>query len=401
MAKIRDSIGLDIGTSGVRAAHISLAKHPATLENFGQVSLPTGLVRDGEILDVDQVSKAISELWRRAGFKKKLVSLGVANQKTVARPIDLPHMSEEELRGALQFQIQEYIPMPIEDAVVDFQVLDEFVTENNERMMRVLLVAAQKDMVNSCVAAVEKAGLTLAAIDFIPLTLVRSLGDSADALARGSGTGEAIIDVGAGVTKIVVHEAGVPRFVRVLSIGGNDLTESVAAALAISLEEAESLKQRLGLPFGPVAPPAPPAPSAGTPGVDPVTGAPAPAGAPSMPQTPGAPAPSVIPGASMQEQNAARILDQRATAFVDEVRGSLDYYLAGAEGRISRVVLCGGGAKLTNLSTRLANSLRLPVETGRPLQKMRVGKTGLTEAQLADAEPLMAAALGAALGAEG
>ena len=405
MASVRDSIGLDIGTSGVRAAHVGLAKHPSTLENFGQVSLPPGVVKDGEIMDVDQVARAISELWKRAGFRKKTVSLGVANQQTVARPIDLPYMAEQELKGALQFQIQDAIPMPIEDAVLDFQILDEFLTENNERMMRVLLVAAQKDMINACVQAVDKAGLSLEAIDFIPIALIRSLGDSNDSLARPAGNGEAIIDVGAGVTKIVVHEAGIPRFVRVLSIGGNTLTEAVAAGLAISFEDAESLKQRVGIPFGPIVePPAAPAGAPAQPSATP--GAPQTPGAPGAPQPPQAAAPAATPatgappGQSLQEHNASRILDQRATAFVEEIRGSLDYYLAGAEGRISRVILVGGGAKLTNLSTRLANSLRLPVEPGRLLQRMRVGKTGLTEAQLADAEPLMGAAVGTAMGAQ-
>jgi len=372
MAKVRDAVGLDIGSSGVRAAHLSFAKHPPALENFGQVFLPPDIVRDGEIVDTTTVGRAIAELWKNAGFKRKSVSLGLANQKVVARPIDLPFMEEQELRGALQFQVQEYIPIPVDDAVLDFQILDEFVTENNERMMRVLLVAAQKDMVHTYVEAIDKAGLSLDSIDFIPLALIRSMGETSDSLSRPAGMGEAIIDVGSGVTTVVVHEAGIPRFARVLSIGGSTLTEALAAGLGVSYEDAESIKQRLGL--------------AATPG-----------------EVSATPDPSQPASAGVGDQPgdvAGRILEQRAIAFLEEIRGSLQYYAAQTDAtHISRIVLTGGGSKLTNLGPRLSSLLRVPVEAGRTLQKLRLGKVRLTESQLVEAEPLMAAAVGIAMGA--
>lgn len=371
MARVKDAVGLDIGSSGVRAAHLSFAKHPPALENFGQVFLPPDVVRDGEIVDTTTVGRALAELWKNAGFKRKSVSLGIANQKVVARPIDLPFMEEEELRGALQFQVQEYIPIPVDDAVLDFQILDEFVTENNERMMRVLLVAAQKDMVHTYVEAIDKAGLSLDSIDFIPLALIRSMGETSDSLSRPAGMGEAIIDVGSGVTTVVVHEAGIPRFARVLSIGGSTLTEALAAGLGVSYEDAESIKQRLGLSANPSD----------------VAGG--------IPDQEGAAAGGDQPG-----DVAGRILEQRATAFLEEIRGSLQYYAAQTDAtHISRIVLTGGGSKLTNLGPRLSNLLRVPVEPGRTLQKLRLGKVRLTEAQLVEAEPLMAAAVGIAMGA--
>lgn len=352
----KEAIGLDIGTSGVRAAHVSLARRPATLEKFGQVPLPPGAVRDGEVQDGGVVAQAISHLWREGRFRSKKVVVGVANQKVIVRPVDLPSMDEQELRGAIQFQVQEYIPLPVEEAILDFQILEEFVTEGGERMMRVLLVAAQKDMINEFVGAVTRAGLDPVAVDLISFALVRSLGEPGGAF-EAPGAGEAIIDIGAGVTNIAVHERGVPRFVRTLLIGGNTLTDALAARLGVSFEDAENIKRRMGL--------------AGTP-----------------------------EEAAAASEAAPRILEERATAFVDEVRGSINYYLAQAEAtRISRVVLSGGGSKLANLPSRLANALRIPVEQGRVLQKVRVGKIGLSEAQLVEAEPLMGAAAGLAMGA--
>ena len=351
---VKRAIGLDIGTSGVRAADVLVAKRPVTLEGFGQVSLPPGAVRDGEIADAGLVADALTQLWKRAGLRNKKVNVGVANQHVVVRAIDLPQMDEDELRGALQFQVQEHIPMPVEDAVLDFQILDEYVTESNERMMKILVVAAQKDMVASIVETVTRAGLDPVGIDVTPLALVRSLGERGGALGETSG-GEAIIDIGSGITNIVVHEGGVTRFVRILLTGGSQLTEALAAGMGVSFEDAEAIKQRVGLS----------------------------AGAAAAPTTEAAP----------------RILEDRAASYVDEIRGTLAYYQSQAEAiRITRVVLTGGGSKLANLEARLANAVRLPVEQGRTLQRVRLGKLGLSEAQLADAEPLMAASVGLALG---
>lgn len=351
----RTAIGLDIGSTGVRAAQVGLGKSPAALDGFGQFALASGAIQDGEIVDTGVVSEAISQLWRHARLKGKKVSVGVANQKVVVRTIDLPYMPEEELRGAIQFQVQEYIPIPVEDAALDFQILGEFVTDNNERMMRVLLVAAQKDMINTLISAVEGAGLDPVGVDVTPLALVRSLGSTGGALGE-SGTGEAIVDVGGGITNVVVHEGGVTRFVRILLTGGNALTDSIASGLGVSFEEAEGMKQRLGI-----------APDAAT--------------------------------ASSATESAAQILEQRAGALIDEIRGTLDYYSAQADAiRVSRVVLTGGGSKLTNLGARLAETTRLTVERGQVMQRMQVGKLGLSDDQMIDAEPLMGAAVGLALG---
>jgi len=362
MARAKDAVGLDIGTSGVRAAHVSFARVPHSLNNFGQVALPPGAVREGEIADPAVVAQALSELWKRGAFKKKTVTLGISNGRVVARPIQFPAMTEPELRNALQFQAQEYIPFPVEDAVVDFQIVDEFVGDNNERVMQIYLVAGHKEMINTFVETIDRAGLKLDSIDFIPMGLIRSLGETADSLERRAGVGEAIMDIGAGVTNVVVHEGGIPRFARVLAVGGNSLTDALAAGMGIPFEEAEAIKQRLGL----------------------------------LP--PGA---SPSPGGAQGDELAVQILENRASAFVDEVRGSIDYFLAQPESiQLSRLVLSGGGSKLANLGPRLSVGLRgLPVERGKALQRISVQKFGLTDEQIGEAEPLMGAAIGVALGA--
>ena len=143
-------MGLDIGTSGVRAAELSARQGSRrTLEHFGQVALPPGAVRDGEVVDVETVAAAISSCGRRRSSRSKKVVLGVANQKVVVRQVDLPWLPLDELRKSLSFQVQDFIPMPVEQAILDFHPLEEFTSDTGARMLRVLLVAAARDMVDA------------------------------------------------------------------------------------------------------------------------------------------------------------------------------------------------------------------------------------------------------------
>src|SRR5438270_2618107 len=120
------AVGLDVGTSAVRAVELVLGREQVTLTRFGQVALAPGVVRNGEVVDPPAVAAAIRRLWREAGFRSRQVILGVGNQRVVARQADLPEMSEEDLRSALQFQAEELIPIPIEEAILDYQILEHF-----------------------------------------------------------------------------------------------------------------------------------------------------------------------------------------------------------------------------------------------------------------------------------
>ena len=145
---VKTAVGLDIGTSSVRAAEMNVGKRPAVLERFGQVALPPGTVRDGEVVDPDTVARAIKQLWATAKFSTKKVVLGVSNQKVIVCQVDLPWLPAEELKKSLAFQVQDFIPIPVDQAILDFHPLEEFTNEQGGRMLRVLLVAASRDMVS-------------------------------------------------------------------------------------------------------------------------------------------------------------------------------------------------------------------------------------------------------------
>ncbi len=345
----RSAIGLDIGTSGVRAAEVNFGKGEITLAKFGQVALEDGAVRDGEVMDVEAVGRAIKELWSHTKFSSTKVVLGVANQKVIVRQIDLPYLQGDELKRSLPFQVQDYIPMPVEHAVLDFHPLEE-VEDDGSRLLRGLLVAASREMVLNSVHAAQKGGLTPTTVDLSSFAVLRSLGRSS--LLGLSGESEALVDIGARVTNIIVHEAGSPRFIRILLMGGQDLTETMAERMGVSLPQAETLKQQRGL------------------------------------------------AASDESDAAGRVLESAVATFVDEVRGSLDYFQASqSASRIGRILVTGGGSRLGGLTERLAQATRIPVEAGNPFGAMAMGKTGLSPEQIQFVEPLAVVPVGLALGA--
>lgn len=349
----RTAIGLDIGTSGVRAAELSFGRGKVTLERFGQVALPEGAVRDGEVIDTDAVAAAVKQLWAHTKFSGKKVIIGVANSKVVVRQIDLRWMPLAELRKSLAFQVEDFVPMPVEHAVLDFHPLEELQSDSGERTIRGLLVAATRDMVNMSIEAVQRGGLTPVMVDLTSFAVLRAMAQTDD-LGLGA-PAEALVDVGARVTNILVHQGGVPRFVRILLMGGQDITDAVAERLGVPMADAEAMKQQLGL---------------------------------------GMPAPTP------EAQTAVRVLEVTGSTFIDEVRSSLDYYMASSgSAPLARLVLTGGGARLTGLAERLGTVTRLPVVRGTPIESLEIGRTGLTPEQIAFVAPLTAVPVGLALGA--
>ncbi|MGH9178513.1 MAG: type IV pilus assembly protein PilM [Acidimicrobiales bacterium] len=347
-------VGLDLGSYGVRAVELSVGGGQPTLERFAQVTLPPGAVRDGEVADPAAVAASVRRLWTEGGFKGKKVVIGVANQRVIVRLAELPAMSESDLQSALRYEAQELIPIPVDDAVLDFQILDDVVDNEGEARMRVLLAAAQQDMVQSHLAAVELAGLRPAVVDVVPFALVRAVGREGNPFDFDA-RAEAIVCIGGGVTNVVVHEQGVPRFVRVLLVGGDDITDAIVRELNVQIDEAEGLKRHADI---------------------------------------SSPNPAVA--------RAGQVVRDRLAPLVEEIRGSLDYYMAQSQSAsVDRVLVTGGGSRMAGLMERLQSQLSAAVEPARPLSGVKIGKgVGLSPEQLHAVEPLLAVPLGLALAGE-
>ena len=341
-------VGLDIGTSAVRAAVIT-GRGSGTLSAFTQAPLPSGAVVDGEVRDAEAVSAVLAQMWKRAKIRSKRVVVGVSNQRVVVRQVDLPFLEEKEFRSSLKFQVADQIPMPVEDAELDYEIIEDFHTDDGEHLMRVLLVAAATDMVDSFLSAVSQAGLEPVGVDLTPFAIARAVSSIARG-DEGAPGAEAVVDVGAGVTNIVVHAGGEPRFVRILLVGGEDVTKALASDLGVAPEEAEAMKLDLS---------------------------------------------------GSGSGKADETMRARVQALVNEIQGSLDYYSSLEDAlNVHSVLVTGGGSLTPGFMQQMQSVSRVEIRRGRPLANLG-NKSGLSDEQIAQVEPVAAAAVGLAMGVSG
>lgn len=306
-------IGLDIGSSSIRAVEVRRAKDEYTLTNFGQVPLTPGVVHAGVLADPAALTSALKQLWAACRFGTKQVRLGVTNPQLVVRETSVSNLPAKEMRRSLPFQVSDMLPMAVEKSLLDFRPLEE---PGTNPTVRGLLVAVPKDAVTALVQAVEKAGLHVVNVDLAPFALLR-------AASRLDAQVEALVDIGAEVTSVVVHADGEPLIVRTVPRGGREITESMATRLGIPADEAEILKCRFGLHGD------------------------------GNPATADAAADAIRP-------------------LVNELRSSFTYLASGErQKQVTRVALCGGGALMPGLAEHVQEKLNVQVMYAESAARLR------------------------------
>lgn len=356
--------------------------------------LPEGIINEGEVIDVDALALALKNFWKTYKLKARKVSLGLASQKVVVRTLDFPLLDEKELRSAIEFQAQDYIPIPIEEAVFDFHIMGRFTDEDGIEKQKVLVVAAQLNMVMDFINAAKKANLTIDGIDLQAFAMLRTYSPRSF-LDQGTPAGQAvaIVNIASDVTNLVIEANGEPQFTRITSFGGDDFTRAVQEQLGVSFSEADIMKSQIGLPE--------PGnlhggghPSGGEPPQGTGYGDEDAAGGPSETVWP------EVPGDEQSRINAAvqRALEIITDSLADELRRSLDYYVSQEESLpVGKMLLGGGGALLPNLVTHLSQIFPFDVELGNPLVRIVGNRSDLTDEELSALGPRLAIAIGLAL----
>lgn len=353
-------VAVDLGGSGIRAAEFKTHKGAPVIGKVGFVALPEGAIEGGEVKDAEKVSAALKELWSSAKFSSKQVVIGVANSNVLVRIKTLDWDVEADFRKSLKYQpgVAEDLSFDVEKANLDYHTLHEYMAPQpdgtEKKMKSVLLVAAERDMVDGFVKAIRGAGLQPVRADLTPFALIRSVNPTAS--GTSAATVEVIIDMGLDVTNVILHQNGQPRFVRIVSgQSGRYLTRTLSEQFAWSIEDAERTKVELGLSGG--------------------------------------------ISADGQQHPAQMIINHVVSAFIAEIRQSIDYFLAATPqiSSVSRVILTGGGSNLKGLRERIASELRVPVEHAVPTQTTATAKNfvlpeGLNEAHLSVAFGLAAGA---------
>ena len=371
-------VGLDIGTTGIRGAQLSVNKSDRryTVERIADVPLRHGMVEGGEIADVPGVTRALKDLWKQGRFSSRKVAIGLPDRNLLTRQVDLPWMPPEDFRTALRYQVGDALPVDLSQVELDYHVLGEL-NRTDERgqvleMNRTLVVAADTQRVIEWSQCARKAGLEPVTVDSPAFALIR--GVSGGRLIRNL-TVNAIVDIGAEQMTIVIYRDGQPLFVRSLAnVGGDIATARVAEALGISFLEAEELKRATGL-------------SGPAPDIAPVSESSVFA--------------ALAPASPMQRDPRSdavmAILNPWATNVVGEIRNSLEYFRKSfPDATISSLTFVGRTVLLSGLLERVATQISVPTKVASPL----LGLPSSTRARDRAIDSRFASAIGLAMGAD-
>lgn len=308
-------VGVDIGGDTIRGVEVVNPDKPEpVIQRVAEVPLPLGSTKRGEVLEPNTIAASLKELWRVGRFRSKDVVLGMGNQRVLARDLTVPKAPLAQIRESLPFQVQDMLPVPVGDAILDFYPVSETGSPEGP-VVHGLLIAAIKDAVLANVRAVQLAGLNPIGVDLIPFALTRVYLPA----ARFAGT-HALAEIGANTTTVVIATNGVPQFVRIIPSGGDDLTGALAAALDIPVEQSEAVKRWIGLG--------------------------------GRAQTP-------------DDIRAAATIRDLSTELLTSLRNTVNYFVGTRpDTTVSSIVLAGGGAQLPGFPEALQTQTGVPVLVG-------------------------------------
>jgi type IV pilus assembly protein PilM len=347
-------VGLKIGASQLAAATVSNNGHAEVLQ-LARGPLDAGIVSNGELREPELLADALKEFFKQNKLPKRGVRLGIATNRIGVRTLEIAGIQDaKQLANAIKFRAQEALPIPIDEAVLDYQVLSETTNEDGEITRRILLVLAYRDLIDRYVAACKKAGIQLVGIDLEAFALLRAIAAPRD---EGTPAQAALVGVTVGHdrTTFAVSDGRTCEFTRVLDWGGHSLNVGLARALDMAPSEVDHFKRALSL-----------------------TGNEVPEGL-----------------TSEQAVKAREALNRQVQSFARELVSSLQFYQnqPGSLG-IGEIVLTGGTAHLVGFVEELARLIGVRVRVGDPLVRVKISK------KLREPEQLGSLAVAIGLGIE-
>jgi type IV pilus assembly protein PilM len=330
-------VGLKIGASQLAASSVT-NNGSAELLQVAREELEHGIVVGGELREPEKLTEALREFFSKHGLSTRNVRLGIANNRIGVRTFEIAGVDDpSQLDNAIRFRAQEVLPIPIEDAVLDYHILSETTDKSGQSLKRVLLVVAYRELVDRYVSACRNAGINLAGIDLEAFALLRAMGAPSESEAQAA---LVVVSVGHDRTTFAVSDGRVCEFARVLEWGGNSLNVALARALDVAPSETESLKRALDL--GATTP---------SPGLTPV-----------------------------QLEPAKEVIRRQIESFARELVSSLQFY-QNQPGSLSigEIVLTGGTAHMRGLAEELERLIGVTVRIGDPLMRVRVGKNAVDD----------------------
>ncbi len=335
-------VGLDIGSSYIKAVQLKETRSGYELELFDSLPISPELIVEGSIIDAIRVTESLRELVRKAKIKSKDAVIAISGHSSVIiKRISLPEMSEEELSESIKFEAEQYVPFDIEDVNLDFQILGP---KEEPGQMDVILVAVKKEVINDYVSVVKEAGLNTAIVDVDAFALENMYGINYEIEA---GKNVALVNIGASTINMNILKGGVSVFTRDSSVGSNVHTDALQKEFSISYEEAERLKR-------------------------------------------GEPVEKVRP------EDAYSLIMNSSSDIFGEVTRSVDYFRSSTlQAEVAEVILSGGCALIKGFPDALSEKIGIPVRPAEPFRNITIPKK-FDLSNIEESAPIAAIAVGLA-----
>jgi type IV pilus assembly protein PilM len=348
LGKPKAVVGLDIGSSAVKAVELKLAGKKFKVSAFGVEPIPPDSIVDGAIIDGTAVADAIKRLFANKAFKTKEVAASLSGNAVIVKKINLPVMTESELAESIYWEAEQYIPFDIQDVNLDYQIIDAGTGADSKGTMDVLLVAAKKEKIADYTGVISQAGRVPVVVDVDAFALQNAYeanyGLDAQAVI-------VLLNAGASAININILSGDQSLFTRDLSIGGNAYTEAVQKEMDLPFDTAEQLKKG-----------------------------------------------HAIDGRTFDDVRP--VLHAMTDNVLLEIQKTFDFFKAtAASDRIDKIVLSGGASRVDGFATALAERFGAPVEPFDPFRAIAFDakRFGVDEADLEGLMPTAAVAVGLAL----
>jgi type IV pilus assembly protein PilM len=332
-------IGVDISSTAVKLLQLSQAGGRYRVEHYAVEPLPPNAVVEKNIVEVEAVGEAIRRALARSGSKLKHAAAAVAGSAVITRIIPMSaDLSEDDLEGQIQVEANQYIPYPIEEVSLDFEVMGP--VRDNPEMNNILLAASRTENVDMRIAALDLGGLTARVVDVEAFAMENAFGMVADQLAVSRDALVAVVDIGATMTTLAVLKNQRTIYSREQVFGGKQLTDEIMRRYGLSYEEAGRAKRKGGLP----------------------------------------------------ESYEMEALEPFKESLVQQVSRLLQFFFAGSEySRVDQVVLAGGCASIDGITELLEQQLGVPCVVANPLARMSLSNRVQAQTLAQDAPALMIA----------
>src|SRR6185436_7355016 len=239
LSRTKPLVGLDIGSSGIKAVELVKSKKGYQLTGFAYEPLGPDSVVDGAIMDEPAVAEGIKKTFLSGKFKPKGVATGVSGPAVIVKRVVVPAATPNEVATSIQLDAEQYIPFDISEVNLDYQVVGPGITSADEPGMEVVLVAAKKDKIQNHTNVISMAGQNPDLVDIDAFALQNAF--EANYTVRADET-VALLNIGASLMNINITKGGMPLFIRDVSVGGNQYTDILQKELQLNFQEAEDLK---------------------------------------------------------------------------------------------------------------------------------------------------------------